>query len=80
MESDSNALPDTQAAPEASGGGHGHHYQDSDDPLAWLRESVPGKENIVLLIWSALFYGLSELASCWMSHLVYSSALPRVRF
>ena len=29
--------------PQASGGGGGHSHGGSDDPLAWLRESVPGE-------------------------------------
>ena len=40
--------PDVQLRPQGGGaskpqadGGHGH---DSSDPLAWLRESVPGKQ------------------------------------
>ena len=43
--SDSSLLADSQAAPKQGGGGGGgghHHHHDSDDPLAWLRESVPG--------------------------------------
>ena len=28
--------------PQSSGGGGGHSHTDSNDPLAWLRESVPG--------------------------------------
>jgi len=31
--------------PQASGGG-GHSHADSDDPLAWLRESVPGEPDV----------------------------------
>jgi len=33
-----------EAAPQPSGGGHGH--ADSDDPLAWLKESVPGEPGV----------------------------------
>ena len=28
--------------PQSSGGGGGHSHTNSEDPLAWLRESVPG--------------------------------------
>ena len=36
-------LPPPQTVPRQADPGHGHHG-DSDDPLAWLRESIPGKE------------------------------------
>lgn len=46
IESGSDNRPQGQPAPKeggGGGGGHGHHH-DSDDPLAWLRESIPGKK------------------------------------
>lgn len=41
-ETASGVRPQAAAPPRPSGGGGGGHHHDSDDPLAWLRESVPG--------------------------------------
>ena len=39
VEAEEESRPDSQHG--GGGGGHGHH--DSDDPLDWLRASIPGK-------------------------------------
>ena len=46
---DQSSKADSQAAaPSHGGGGGGHHHHSSDDPLEWLRESVPGTTYIYI--------------------------------
>ena len=42
VEAEEESQPDSQHG--GGGGGHGHH--DSDDPLDWLRASIPGKQRL----------------------------------
>ena len=46
VEAESESRPEAQDGGHG-GGGHGHH--DSDDPLDWLRASVPGKKALTVL-------------------------------
>ena len=40
---------ESESRPEAQDGGHGGHgHHDSDDPLDWLRASVPGKKALTV--------------------------------
>ena len=45
-----------QAEEGPGGGGGGHHHHHGDNPLDWLRASVPGSYSLLIMIISFYWY------------------------